>query len=79
MNITSLYHRANKNSNNVFRYLIMRLIQLSFNSDIAYNVNIHESVIFKHNARNVVISSMCQIGENSIIYHNVTIGAGPGG
>ncbi len=52
---------------------------MCFNCDVAFNANIHKSVQFKHNMRNVVISSECSIDENTNIYHNVTIGAGPGG
>lgn len=51
--------------------VVMRII---FSCDISIEAGIHHTVHFPHNALGVVIHRGCQIGKNSVVYQNVTLG-----
>ena len=74
---TKLFYFAKKHP--FFKPILKSIMRTFYACDIAMNVNIGENCSFEHNALGTVISSDCTIGNNCVIYHGVTIGAGRGG
>lgn len=58
----------------IFPKLFNRLTRLFYSCEIAYTANIDKTVIFAHRGLGVVIGHDAQIGENTKILQNVTIG-----
>ena len=50
------------------------MIRRTYSCDIPSSMYIPDSVQFKHNALGVVINAATKIGENVVIFQNVTIG-----
>ena len=75
--ITKLYsisHWFYVHKMTILARFIQRYIRLCYSAIIPYQCKISKTVIFAHNALGVVINSSTIIGENCIIYQNVTIG-----
>ncbi len=58
--------------------LISRIIRVFFSAEIPYTCNLAEGVQLMHGGLGVVIHDNAQIGSNTIIYQNVTIGGREG-
>lgn len=54
--------------------IIMRLCRVIYSVDIPYTCTIGRNVVFQHNGLGCVIHSKAVIGDNTVIYQNVTIG-----
>ena len=54
--------------------LIMRICRVIYSIDIPYTCQIGSNVVFQHNGLGCVIHSKAVIGDNTVIYQNVTIG-----
>lgn len=54
--------------------VICKIIRIFFGAEIPYTCKIGENVELKHGGLGIVIHDKAEIGDGSIIYHNVTIG-----
>jgi serine O-acetyltransferase len=54
--------------------IIMRLCRVLYSIDLPYTCEIGKNVTFEHNGLGCVIHSKAVIGENTMVYQNVTIG-----
>lgn len=80
--IMKLFRKANKEykNGNIRRAKVyQKIIRLLFSAEIPYSVEIGKGVDFKHGGLGVVIHEKAIIGENTIIFQNVTIGGMPDG
>lgn len=75
--ITRYYRIANKAwKKNVplLPEVIMRVCRVLYSIDLPYTCVLGENVVFQHNGLGCVIHSKAEIGEDTVIYQNVTIG-----
>lgn len=53
--------------------ILTRLIRVIYSIDLPYTCTIGKNVVFKHNGLGCVIHHNAQIGDNTVIYQNVSI------
>lgn len=58
--------------------VVSKYIRLVFSAEIPASCTLGKGVVLKHGALNVVIHDNAVVGDNTVIFHNVTIG-GRGG
>lgn len=56
-------------------YRKWKKIEISYNASIPLESNVPGSTIFPHQLNNIFISAHSHIGEDCVIFHNVTIGS----
>ena len=61
-----------------FCYVISRFLSLFLGCSLPFSAEIGREVLFKHGLFGVFISGMAKVGDNSTIFHHVTIGSNYG-
>ncbi len=59
--------------------IYQKIVRLVFSAEIPCSVKIGEGVIFKHGGLGVVLHENTTIGNNTVVFQNVTIGGLPDG
>lgn len=75
--IIKLYKRSRKFYLKKILFLaviIKKYIRFVYSCEIPFTADISDTVVFAHNGLGVVINSSTKIGDNTIIYQNVTLG-----
>ncbi len=74
----NIYIKSKKSKNKLVKkiYILkLKKITKKYNAFIPVESEIHESVTFPHELNGIHISSNAKIGENCVIFHQVTIGS----
>lgn len=73
-----LYHKYHASNNRIYRFLLNRQrmkLMRRYAADIPFAAKIGKNVTFPHGISGVFISMSAEVGEDCVIFHQVTIGS----
>lgn len=78
MRLYRLMHKAHLKNIPILPGLLLRLIRIIYSCDLALGCEFGQGVVLKHNGLGVVVHPKVKVGENTLIYQNVTLGGRSG-